>query len=107
MNVPGIKFMPKPKITSSENTPTPADTNIFNQYNNVIFICESGPLFYISMDIDSKFKQRKDVWANYRSLPVEFEGIYFCHIAKTKDDDEHDEHAVEVNPQADTDGDSG
>lgn len=99
--------MPKPKIPSSENTPTPADTNIFNQYNNVIFICESGPLFYISMDIDSKFKQRKDVWANYRSLPVEFEGIYFCHIAKTKDDDEHDEHAVEVSPQADTDGESG
>lgn len=89
---------------------TTNDNNVFNHYNKVIFICESGPLFQISMDVDSKFKGRKEGWANQRSLPVEFDGLYFCHIAKTKEEDDNneDEPANEGDEQfEETDGDGG
>lgn len=64
--VPGIK------IKRNENIPN----------NHVIFICEKGPLFQISMEFeDKKLKYRKKEWATQRSLPVEFDGIYFAHVA--------------------------
>jgi len=40
-------------------------------------------------------------------LPVEFEGIYFCHIAKTRDDDENTEDEPAGNGDEPEDGDSG
>jgi len=78
VSVPGIKF----KRDESKGN------------NQVIFICQKGPLFLITMEQDGrKMGKRRKEWATYRSLPVEFEGLYFCHVAYEDEEDRFsDEH---------------
>ena len=55
---------------------------------------EGGAAFLITMEQDGrKMGKRRKEWATYRSLPVEFEGLYFCHVAYEDEEDRFsDEH---------------